>query len=213
MDPKEKKQLAKQRKENAKQAQKYHKEQEKQNKKSSEAGVKSDESKGKSKIKDAVSRRRAKRRLDSDENLSREEKFRREGEEKIRNLQPQDYEEGYFIDEYAEKQRQEKRAKEIRKQEKEVISRSKKPMTRKQIRLKRILISSGIFAAVIIMALGAVNLILDPFHSDDLVNYILALLCMAAVVWVCIEMLILHNRECSNPMPQFESHTGGEGNA
>ena len=151
MDSKKKKQLAKQRKENAKQAQKYHKEQEKQNKKSSESSIKADESKGKSKIKDAVSRRRAKRRLDSDENLSREEKFRREGEEKIRNLQPQDYEEGYFIDEYAEKQRQEKRAKEIRKQEKEVISRSKKPMTRKQIRLKRILISSGIFAAVIII--------------------------------------------------------------
>ena len=72
---------------------------------------------------------------------------------------------------------------------------------------------AGSFVALIIMALGAANLILDPFHSDDLVNYILALLCMAAVVWVCIEMLILHNRECSNPMPQFESHTGGEGNA
>ena len=46
-----------------------------------------------------------------------------------------------------------------------------------------------------------------------LAGFALALLCMAAVVWVCIEMLILHNRECSNPMPQFESHTGGEGNA
>jgi DNA-directed RNA polymerase subunit RPC12/RpoP len=71
----------------------------------------------------------------------------------------------------------------------------------------------GSIAALIIMALGAVNLILDPFHSDDLINYALALLCMAAVVWVCIEMLVLHNRECSNPMPQFESHTGGEDHA
>ena len=72
---------------------------------------------------------------------------------------------------------------------------------------------AGSIAALIIMALGAVNLVLDPFRSDDLVNYALALLCMAAVVWVCIEMLILHNRECSNPMPQFETHTGGEDNA
>ena len=68
-------------------------------------------------------------------------------------------------------------------------------------------------AALIVMALGTVNLILDPFHSDDLINYALAILCMAAVIWVCIEMLMIHNRECSNPMPQFESHTGGEGNA
>ena len=71
----------------------------------------------------------------------------------------------------------------------------------------------GSIAALIIMGLGAVNLILDPFHSDDMINYALALLCMAAVVWVCIEMLVLHNRECSNPMPQFESHTGGEDHA
>ena len=71
----------------------------------------------------------------------------------------------------------------------------------------------GSIAALIVMALGTVNLILDPFHSDDLINYALAILCMAAVVWVCIEMLMIHNRECSNPMPQFESHTGGEGNA
>lgn len=71
----------------------------------------------------------------------------------------------------------------------------------------------GCIAALVVMVLGALNLVLDPFHSDDLVMYGLSLLCMACVVWVCIEMLMLHNRECSNPMPQFETHTGGEDNA
>ena len=72
---------------------------------------------------------------------------------------------------------------------------------------------AGCIAALIVMALGAANLTLDPFHSEDLINYLLAFLCMAAVVWVCIDLLMLHNKECSNPLPQFASHTGGEGNA
>ena len=72
---------------------------------------------------------------------------------------------------------------------------------------------AGCVAALLVMVLGTVNLILDPFHSNDLINYGLAILCMASVIWVCVEMLVLHNRECSNPMPQFESHTGGEDNA
>ena len=71
----------------------------------------------------------------------------------------------------------------------------------------------GCFAAFAVMILGTLNLVLDPFHSDDLIMYLIAFLCMAAVVWVCVDMLLLHNRECSNPMPQFETHTGGEGNA
>ena len=124
MDSKDKKQLAKQRRDAAKQAQKYHKEQEKQNKKSSAKAVKSSSSK--SKIKEAVNERRAKRRSER-RNMTREEKYRREGEEKLRNLQPHDFEGGYYIDEFSEKQRQEKRAQEIRKQENEVIHRNNKP--------------------------------------------------------------------------------------
>ncbi len=147
MDSKEKKQLARQRKEAARQAQKFHKEQEKQNKKSSDSSKKPSDSK----IKEAVRARRDKRRAEHRENLSREEKFRREGEQKLRNLQPQDFEDGYYVDEYSEKKRQEKRAKIIRKQENEVIHRNKKPMTSKQVRMKRILISAGIFAAVIVI--------------------------------------------------------------
>ena len=126
MDSKDKKQLAKKRKEAAKQAQKFHREQdkqEKQNKKASQKILKANSAASKkgedvtSKIKEAVSARRDKRQAERRSNLSREEKFRRDGKEKIRNLRPQDHEDGYYVDEYAEKQRQERRAKVIRRQE------------------------------------------------------------------------------------------------
>ena len=71
----------------------------------------------------------------------------------------------------------------------------------------------GSIVALIAMILASLNLFLDPFHSDDVINYALSLVCMASVVWVCIEMLTLYNKECSNPMPQFETHTGGDDNA
>ena len=71
----------------------------------------------------------------------------------------------------------------------------------------------GSIVALIAMILASLNLFLDPFHSDDVINYVLSLVCMASVVWVCIEMLTLYNKECSNPMPQFETHTGGDDNA
>ena len=71
----------------------------------------------------------------------------------------------------------------------------------------------GSYAAFIAMALGTAVLLLNPFHSDDMPLYVLALLCLAAVVWISIDLLLLHNRECSNPLPQFESHQGGEDHA
>lgn len=152
MDSKEKKQQTKPRRNPERQTQnteKTGKEQEKQNKKASSKSKRPTESK--SKIKDAVNKLRAKQRAERSEKLSREEKFRREGKKKIRNLRPKDHEEGYYIDEYSEKKRQEKRAKQIRKQENEVIRRNKKPLTSKQIRKKRIIISASIFAAVLVI--------------------------------------------------------------
>ena len=71
----------------------------------------------------------------------------------------------------------------------------------------------GCIFAFVAMLLGALNLLLDPFHSEDLVVYLTAFLCLAAVIWICVDLLLLHNRECSNPLPQFESHQGGEWNA
>ena len=72
---------------------------------------------------------------------------------------------------------------------------------------------AGCIAAFIIMVLATANLLLDPFHSDDAVNYLMAFLILASVVWVSVDLLLLHNRECSNPMPQFETHQGGDDNA
>lgn len=160
MDSKDKKQLAKKRKEAAKQAQKFHREQdkqEKQNKKASQKILKANSAVSKkaenatSKIKEAVSARRDKRQAERRGNLSREEKFRREGKEKIRNLRPQDHEDGYYVDEYAEKQRQERRAKVIRRQEREVIRRNKKPLSRRQVRFKHILLSATILLGVLLV--------------------------------------------------------------
>lgn len=167
MDSKDKKQLAKQRRETAKQAQKFHREQQKLNKKPSEKTQ--NEEASNSKITEAIAKRRAIRREERSEHLTREEKFRREGEKKLRNLRPQDHEEGYFIDEYAEKRRQERRAREIRRQEHEVIRRNKKPMTAKQIRLKRILISAGLFAGVLVVG---VILSLTVLFKTEKINVI-----------------------------------------
>ncbi len=151
LSAKRKKELAKQRKQSAKQAQKYHREQEKRAKKSSEKARKKSESKPRkpsaSRIEEAVnSGKTTKFRK-----ISREEKFREEGERKIRNLRPQDFEDGYYIDEYSEKQRQERRAKVIRKQEQEVIRRNKKPMTARQVKIRRILIAAATLVLVVII--------------------------------------------------------------
>ena len=141
LSSKDKKQLAKQRKEIAKQAQKFHKEQEKKAKKSSLENKKP----ASSKIEQAVNSRKTVKF----EKISREEKFRRESEEKIRNLEPRDFEDGYYIDEYSARQKQKKRAREIHEQETEVIRRRKKPVTQRQLKIRRALLYSGIFAVVL----------------------------------------------------------------
>ncbi|MEE1318106.1 MAG: FtsQ-type POTRA domain-containing protein [Ruminococcus sp.] len=144
LSSRDKKQLAKQRKEIAKQAQKFHKQQDKKAKKSSLEHKKPVSSK----IEQAVNSRKTIKF----ENISREEKFRRESEKKIRNLEPQDFEDGYYIDEYSARQKQKKRAKEIREQETEVIRRRKKPVTQKQLKIRRRLLYGAIFA--IVLAIG-----------------------------------------------------------
>ena len=71
----------------------------------------------------------------------------------------------------------------------------------------------GSFAALVTAVAGSAVLVLDPFHSADLPVYILSFLSMAAVIWESLDLLLLHNRECSNPLPQFETHQGGEDHA
>ncbi len=158
LSSRDKKQLAKQRKEIAKQAQKFHKQQDKKAKKSSLEHKKPVSSK----IEQAVNSRKTIKF----ENISREEKFRRESEKKIRNLEPQDFEDGYYIDEYSARQKQKKRAKEIREQETEVIRRRKKPVTQKQLRFRRALLYSGIFAVV--LAIGIILSLTVLFKTEKI---------------------------------------------
>lgn len=163
---KKKRELAKQRKEAARQAQKYHKEQKKRAKKSSDATQQVKLPKRKkpsgSKIEEAVNSGRTAKF----EKISREEKFRRESEERIRNLKPQDFEDGYYIDEYSEKKRSERRAKVIRKQEQEVIRRNKKPLTPKQARNRRIIIAVAILLTVLVV--GAVLSLTVLFKTEKI---------------------------------------------
>ena len=71
----------------------------------------------------------------------------------------------------------------------------------------------GSFAAVLTAVAGCVILVLDPFSGADTPVYLISLGSLAAVVWESLDLLLLHNRECSNPLPQFESHQGGEDHA
>lgn len=158
LSSKDKKQLAKQRKEIAKQAQKFHKEQEKKAKKSSLKNKKAVSSK----IEQAVNSRKTIKF----EKISREEKFRRESDEKIRNLEPKDFEDGYYIDEYSARQKQKKRAKEIREQETEVIRRRKNPVTQKQLKIRRTLLYSAIFAVV--LAIGVTLSLTVLFKTEKI---------------------------------------------
>lgn len=166
LSQKDKKRLEKQRKSVAKQAQKFHREQEKKAKKSSVG-------KPKSKIAAAVNSRPKMR----DESLSREERFIKESDEKIRNLEPQDFDDGYYIDEFAARRKQERRAKEIHDQENEIIRKRKKPLTRTQIKRRRIALYSSIVAVVVIVGVVLSLTVLfktekieiegNTFYNDD----------------------------------------------
>ena len=68
----------------------------------------------------------------------------------------------------------------------------------------------GCIVTFIAMAAGTAILTLDPFHSADMPIYIVTMAIMAGVVWECLELLKLYNQSCSNGLPQFESHQGGE---
>ena len=40
--------------------------------------------------------------------------------------------------------------------------------------------------------------------------FILTGLILAGVVWECVNLMKMYNKSCSNALPQFETHTGGE---
>ena len=78
---------------------------------------------------------------------------------------------------------------------------------------KKARLPAGSIAAVAAMIAGTLMMILNPFHSDDVPVYIVSLVILVMVIWECVDLLRLYNRACSNPVPQFESHTGGEDRA
>jgi len=71
----------------------------------------------------------------------------------------------------------------------------------------------GSFVALLAMIAGTCILITDVFHSDDTALYLVSFVILASVVWESIDLLLMHNKECSNPLPQFETHQGGEDHA
>ena len=152
---KERLESEKSRKERVKQAQNYHKQQKKaeklkKDKNSSKSSAKKNNI---STSKKSKNNKTAKSNSKKYENISREEKYKRESDERIRNLKPRDFEDGYYIDEYGARRKQKRRAEEIREQESEVIRRNKKPLTHKQVKRRHILVSVCIIFAVIIIGI------------------------------------------------------------
>ncbi len=179
---KEKRQLEKQRSEAAKQAKNYHKqnkkaeqratdairkskkaESKKQNKKSSK-NLGEQAAKNKSKIISAAMKQQEQKRPDA--KLSREERYIKESEQKIRNLKPQDFEDGYYVDEFGAKEKLKRRAEEIRNQESEYIRRPKKPVSPKQVRRRRILLYSAIF--LVVLTIGVILSLTVLFKTEKI---------------------------------------------
>ena len=68
----------------------------------------------------------------------------------------------------------------------------------------------GCIVTFVAMIAGTAILLLDPFHSADTPVYIVTLAIMAGVIWESLALLRLYNKSCSNALPQFETHQGGE---
>ncbi len=75
---------------------------------------------------------------------------------------------------------------------------------------KRSRLPVGCLMTFIAMIAGTAIMLLDLFHSADTPVYVVTLVIMAGVVWECLTLLKLYNQSCSNTLPQFESHRGGE---
>ena len=78
---------------------------------------------------------------------------------------------------------------------------------------KRSRMPAGSWGALAAMVIGAILMVLDPFHSEDIAVYGVTALILAGVIWACVDLLKIYNRSCSNPLPQFESHQGGDDRA
>lgn len=99
--------------------------------------------------------------------MSREQKYRLQSDERIKKLEPKESRRGgYYVDEFSARQKQERRAKEIRNQENEYINRPKAPVSPKQLKRKRILICCGIFFVVLLI--GVVLSLTVLFKTENI---------------------------------------------
>lgn len=176
LSKKERRSLEKERKKAMKEAQKFHKEEEKKEKKADKKAEKATEKKvekkpepkpekpeteekEKTSEKQKKSHSKIEQKLKEkvkiqkdDQNLSKEERFIKQSEKKIQNLQPKAYDDGFYVDEYGEREKQKRVAKAIREKENEKVKRIKKPLTPKQIDTRRIIISCVTCAVVVAIA-------------------------------------------------------------
>lgn len=189
----ERRKIQKQRKQAAKEAQKFHKNREKavkssdkqENKtkdgmkkqgepkkpKTAPSKKKSDsrkanttrpENKSHSKIEQKLNEQMKKQRDD----LSQEERFIRKSEKKIKNLKPKAYDDGFYIDEFGERQKQQRVAKNIREQENEKVKKLKKPMTSSQIKKSRIMTS--IITCAVVLVIGIILSLTVLFKTEKI---------------------------------------------
>lgn len=75
---------------------------------------------------------------------------------------------------------------------------------------KKAKLPAGCLVTFAAMIAGTAIMVLDPFHSADTPVYIVTLAIMGGVIWECLNLLKLYNQSCSNALPQFETHQGGE---
>lgn len=162
----ERKKLEKQRKKAMKEAQKFHREEEKKEKKNekkaekkvdikvevSEAEVKEKASGKEKKSHSKIEQKLREKVKNQRDDLSKEERFIQESEKKIQNLQPKAHDDGFYVDEFGEREKQKRVAKAIREKENEKVKRLNKPLTSKQIDTRRIALSC--VTLVVVVAIG-----------------------------------------------------------
>ena len=195
LSKKERKNLEKQRKKAMKEAQKFHKEEDKKEKKAVKQSEKNTDKKAekitdlkvaekkahkpkaeeKEKTSDKQKKSHSKieqklkekvKKQKTEQNLSKEERFIKQSEEKIQNLQPKAFDDGFYVDEYGEREKQKRVAKAIREKENEKVKRIKKPLTSKQINTRRIIISC--ITCAVVVAIGVTLSLTVLFKTEKI---------------------------------------------
>lgn len=120
------------------------------------------ENKSHSKIEQKLNEQMKKQRDD----LSQEERFIRKSEKKIKNLKPRAYDDGFYIDEFGERQKQQRVAQSIHEQENEKVKRLKKPMTSNQIKKRRIMASA--ITCNVVLLIGVILSLTVLFKTEKI---------------------------------------------